>query len=224
MKFNENLKYLRKKEGLTQEELAEKLNVSRQSVTKWESGQALPDIEKVKEIAYFFSTSVDTLVGEIESKTENKIKKKISDIGYFIFAYVILAIMIVISIYSSVSTMFNDENITVISTILSIVLLFILFIVAIKKYLRSTNETIINMKDTEEGKKERKAYLIKKYVYIFIGCFIFGIVIDLGSIANGNETLLSSILTNGLIIGILDIILFANEYRKMEENVKELNK
>ena len=98
MKFNENLKYLRKKEGLTQEELAEKLNVSRQSVTKWESGQALPDIEKVKEIAYFFSTSVDTLVGEIESKTENKIKKKISDIGYFIFAYVILAIMIVISI------------------------------------------------------------------------------------------------------------------------------
>ena len=38
MKFNENLKYLRKKEGLTQEELAEKLNVSRQSVTKWESG------------------------------------------------------------------------------------------------------------------------------------------------------------------------------------------
>ena len=132
--------------------------------------------------------------------------------------------MIVISIYSSVSTMFNDENITVICTILSIVLLFILFIVAIKKYLRSTNETIINMKDTEEGKKERKAYLIKKYVYIFIGCFIFGIVIDLGSIANGNETLLSSILTNGLIIGILDIILFANEYRKMEENVKELNK
>ena len=36
MKFNENLKFLRKKEGLTQEELAEKLNVSRQSVTKWE--------------------------------------------------------------------------------------------------------------------------------------------------------------------------------------------
>ena len=55
MKFNENLKYLRKREGLTQEELAEKLNVSRQSVTKWESGQSLPDIEKVKEIAYIFS-------------------------------------------------------------------------------------------------------------------------------------------------------------------------
>ena len=38
MKFNENLKYLRKGEGITQEELAERLNVSRQSVTKWESG------------------------------------------------------------------------------------------------------------------------------------------------------------------------------------------
>ena len=69
MKFNENLKYLRKKEGITQEELAEKLSVSRQSVTKWESGQSLPDIEKIKEIAYMFSVSVDSLVGEIESKT-----------------------------------------------------------------------------------------------------------------------------------------------------------
>ena len=44
MKFNENLKYLRKRDNLTQEELAEKLNVSRQSITKWESGNSLPDI------------------------------------------------------------------------------------------------------------------------------------------------------------------------------------
>lgn len=90
MKFNENLKYLRKKEGLTQEELAEKLNVSRQSVTKWESGQALPDIEKVKEIAYIFSVSVDCLIGDIESKSTNKIKKKIDDIGWIIFGFIIL--------------------------------------------------------------------------------------------------------------------------------------
>lgn len=48
MKFNENLKYLRKEEKMTQENLAERLNVSRQAVTKWESGQSLPDIENLE--------------------------------------------------------------------------------------------------------------------------------------------------------------------------------
>ena len=80
MKFNENLKYLRKMEGMTQEELAEKINVSRQSVTKWESGQALPDIEKIKELAFMFSVTVDCLIGDIEPKYTNRIKKKIDDI------------------------------------------------------------------------------------------------------------------------------------------------
>ena len=98
MKFNENLKFLRKKEGLTQEELAEKLNVSRQSVTKWESGNAIPDIEKIKEIAYIFLISVDSLIGDIENKTPNKLKKRIQDIGWFIFAILVFAVIVNISI------------------------------------------------------------------------------------------------------------------------------
>ena len=48
MKFNENLKYLRKQAGLTQEQLAEKLSVSRQAITKWESGESLPAVENLK--------------------------------------------------------------------------------------------------------------------------------------------------------------------------------
>ena len=55
MKFNENLKYLRKEAKLTQEQLAEKLNVSRQAVTKWESGQSLPDIQNLKEMVKYLS-------------------------------------------------------------------------------------------------------------------------------------------------------------------------
>ena len=64
MKFNENLKYLRKEAKLTQEQLAEKLNVSRQAVTKWESGQSLPDIQNLKEMADMFGVTMDALVGE----------------------------------------------------------------------------------------------------------------------------------------------------------------
>ena len=90
MKFNENLKYLRKQYGLTQEQLAEQLNVSRQAITKWESGQSLPDIENLKEISYIFSVSIDSLIGDIETKSTSKINKKIDDIGYYIFVLIMI--------------------------------------------------------------------------------------------------------------------------------------
>lgn len=93
MKFNENLKYLRKRENLTQEELAERLNVSRQTITKWESGNSLPDIEKIKEIAYIFSVSVDSLIGEISNRRTNKLKKRINDIGWILGASFLLAVL-----------------------------------------------------------------------------------------------------------------------------------
>ena len=89
MKFNENLKYLRKEAKLTQEQLAEKLNVSRQAVTKWESGQSLPDIQNLKEMADMFGVTMDALVGDIGTKKESVMNKKINDIGYFIFGIVI---------------------------------------------------------------------------------------------------------------------------------------
>ena len=85
MKFNENLKYLRKEANLTQEQFAEKLNVSRQAVTKWESGQSYPDIQNLKEMADMFNVTMDALVGDIGSKKESVINKKINDVGYFIF-------------------------------------------------------------------------------------------------------------------------------------------
>lgn len=64
MELKKKLKYLRKQKGLTQEDLAEKLNVSRQSVTKWESGKSLPNLENIKEISNIFSVSIDLLVGD----------------------------------------------------------------------------------------------------------------------------------------------------------------
>ena len=54
MEFNKKLQELRKQKGLTQEELAEKLFVSRTAVSKWESGRGYPNIDSLKEIARFF--------------------------------------------------------------------------------------------------------------------------------------------------------------------------
>ncbi|MBP3760124.1 MAG: helix-turn-helix domain-containing protein [Ruminococcus sp.] len=60
--FSDNLVTLRKAKNMTQEELAEKLNVTRQTLSKWETGDSLPDIEKSRMIADIFDVSLDELV------------------------------------------------------------------------------------------------------------------------------------------------------------------
>ena len=75
MFFNEKIKMLRKESNLTQEELAERLNVSRQAITKWESGDGIPDIENLKQISILFNTTIDELIKEdkivtVESKVQ----------------------------------------------------------------------------------------------------------------------------------------------------------
>lgn len=62
MEFCEKLQELRKKRGLTQEELAEQLYVSRTAISKWESGRGYPSIDSLKAIAKYFSVSVDDLL------------------------------------------------------------------------------------------------------------------------------------------------------------------
>lgn len=61
MNISEKILLLRKKEGLSQENLAEKLNITRQTVSNWESGQTAPDILQAKEISKIFKISLDDL-------------------------------------------------------------------------------------------------------------------------------------------------------------------
>ena len=69
MEFNEKLQELRKQKGLTQEELAASLYVSRTAISKWESGRGYPNIESLKDIANFFSVTVDELLSTDEVLT-----------------------------------------------------------------------------------------------------------------------------------------------------------
>ena len=80
MEFNEKLQELRKQRGLTQEELAEALYVSRTAISKWESGRGYPNIDSLKAISKFFSVSLDELLSGDELLTiaeeEGKQKEK----------------------------------------------------------------------------------------------------------------------------------------------------
>ena len=62
MEFHEKLQELRKSRGMTQEELAQALFVSRTAISKWESGRGYPSIDSLKELSRFFSVTIDELI------------------------------------------------------------------------------------------------------------------------------------------------------------------
>ena len=123
MEFHNKLYNLRKQKGLSQEELANRLNVSRQTISKWEVGDSTPDMEKLIAISDLFEISLDELVmdkvpaqmGETFSKSEtvselkekvltdeNKKKtKKVFKIAVIIFGIIFLIDFISMIVYVS---------------------------------------------------------------------------------------------------------------------------
>lgn len=90
MNLADNLKKIRKENNLSQEQLAEQLGVSRQSVSKWESGQAYPEMDKVLQLAKLFNLNIDDLLNqdikEVTSEKQSKIaiNKYIDDFLSFV--------------------------------------------------------------------------------------------------------------------------------------------
>ncbi len=70
MNFNERLQALRKSKGMSQEELAERVGVSRQAVSKWETGETTPEVSKIIALAELFGVTTDALLIGDEKKTD----------------------------------------------------------------------------------------------------------------------------------------------------------
>lgn len=77
MEFNNKLYSLRKQKGFSQEELANRLNVSRQTISKWEVGESTPDMEKLVAISDLFEVSLDELV--LDKTPEEPVKAEPSE-------------------------------------------------------------------------------------------------------------------------------------------------
>ena len=103
MEFCEKLQELRKKKGLTQEELAEALYVSRTAVSKWESGRGYPSIDSLKDISKFFSVSIDDLLSgdKLLSLAEKENKSNIRNMCNLLLGIVDLfsIVLIVLPLY-----------------------------------------------------------------------------------------------------------------------------
>ena len=74
--FSQNLQKIRSEKNLSQEQLADKIGVSRQTISAWESGKASPELDKITAISKLFSVSIDELVGEIRTEASNFDKKE----------------------------------------------------------------------------------------------------------------------------------------------------
>lgn len=104
MKFEEKMMLLRKKSMLSQEQLAEKLDVTRQTVSKWELGQSKPDMDKLTAMSKLFNVSIDVLTNDdeiIDSDTSVKNEEKSKLGGSVVKRKYVLYILIAILIAAS---------------------------------------------------------------------------------------------------------------------------
>ena len=103
MEFHEKLQELRKNRGITQEELAQALYVSRTAVSKWESGRGYPSIDSLKEISDFYSVTIDELLSgdKLLSIAEKENKTNMRNICDLLFGMVDICsfLLIVLPLY-----------------------------------------------------------------------------------------------------------------------------
>ena len=107
MKFNEKLVKLRKEAGLSQEELGNKLNVARQTVSKWELGETTPEMDKLVKMSEIFNITLDELIKEenVNEKINNTnsqtlaglVIKILKGIGIFLITLLIIIILLIIT-------------------------------------------------------------------------------------------------------------------------------
>jgi transcriptional regulator with XRE-family HTH domain len=156
MDFSEKLQNLRKQHGLTQEELAAKLFVSRTAISKWESGRGYPNIDSLKEISKFFSVSVDELLSsdELINAAHDENRKNISDLLDMLagFADIMCVLPLLLPLYPekvsdsfSAVSLFEFAQKSFVPACICFALFFLLMVAG-------TAKLIMNRKHIEKGR------------------------------------------------------------------------
>ena len=106
MQFGDRLKQQRKNKNLTQDDVAAKLNVSRQTISSWENEKSYPDIKSLTALSDMYDISLDTMLKEDSGMKEfiekNDLRKKLSGLTYFTYALYGLVVTMFIYIISNI--------------------------------------------------------------------------------------------------------------------------
>ena len=156
MEFHEKLQELRKSRGLTQEELAEVLYVSRTAISKWESGRGYPNIDSLKVISNYFSVTIDELLSseKLLSIVEKENKANIQNLCDWLFGLldIFAIVLIVLPLYPNVQAgfvysvnLFAYTQITPLNRSLYWIMIVLLVVVGIIKLILTIYMDIQNM-------------------------------------------------------------------------------
>lgn len=212
MKFHENLQKLRKEYGFSQEQLAEELQVSRQAVSKWESGSSYPEMDKLIVMCELFDCTMDELI-QHEVSVEHKMKKK----EYFSFMHkfgLAMAIGVMLVMLGIISVLVMEEIMPKDSDLIAIpFFLFVLVAVVIFVYMgleRSEFDREIQMSEPIEIDKLARKKFMKKFnlaIVSGVAIAIFGLIMTLlTENSYGANSNLSAIIFLGFII--ISVFLF----------------
>lgn len=203
MTIGERLLKLRKERNLSQEEFANVLNVSRQTVSKWETDQSTPDFDKIIPICEFYNiTSDELLTGEkniIAEENKNKKDNYAKNIGISVFLYIMSVVWIIFS--SAVLQ----------SPILGVCLFFIMIAVA-------TGIIVYNaISHEKEKKKISKQEKTRKQINEIVGIIIVIIYFVVGFTTMAWHITWVIFIINGLIEEIIKLIFMLKEGEDNEE-------
>lgn len=191
MSLGENLQFLRKKENITQEQLAEQLNVSRQSVSKWESDSAYPEMDKLLQLCNLFHCSMDDLVQKeisqvyIEDKADydnhfNEFSKYVSlAVGIILFGLSVMNLIYGIN-YFFANEIIKEDLCSMFFLIFVVIGVAILVLMGIRhEDFKKKNPFIINFYKEEEIDKFNRKFSVM--VTAAVSLFIIDAIIFMGA-------------------------------------------
>ena len=235
MSLSENLQNLRKIKNMSQEELAEKLNVSRQAVSKWESGNGYPETEKIISICEIFDCSMDELVkGKITAdiKSEKNEYGEVMDKEAKYTSAGIFAILLGVSFMLTLLGLAPNPEMEDKFALIGVVLILIgvvfavpLFIISGQKLenFKKKNEKIANIYSEEESEKQKDKYT--KFIAGGVGIVLLGVTIMMLLISLnvfGDSVLPVAILMYFVTVGV-SILVYADK-KKAKYDIERYNK
>ena len=235
MSLSENLQNLRKIKNMSQEELAEKLNVSRQAVSKWESGSGYPETEKIISICEIFDCSMDELVkGKITAdiKSEKNEYGEVMDKEAKYTSAGIFAILLGVSFMLTLLGLAPNPEMEDKFALIGVVLILIgvvfavpLFIISGQKLenFKKKNEKIANIYSEEESEKQKDKYT--KFIAGGVGIVLLGVTIMMLLISLnvfGDSVLPVAILMYFVTVGV-SILVYADK-KKAKYDIERYNK